>query len=214
VQPTAAAWERAEAYQIPLRMTPPHPRSDDIPLQSIETLEVRALAASDGVAIRIAWRDDTTNLPPSPTGETARFPDGVAVQFPAGPSAPALPALAMGSPEKKVNIWHWLAGSDAAEEGVAEGFGRFQAIDGETPVRAAGSRVDGGWAVTLWRPYTVEPEVTYRGVEPGTGGRTERVAIEPGARLSCAFAVWNGAYKNRGGLKGVSIWYYLQLPAR
>ena len=81
VEPTAAAWQRAEAYQIPLRMTPPHPRSDDIPLQSIETLEVRALAAADGIAIRIAWRDDTANLPPSPAGETARFPDGIALRL-------------------------------------------------------------------------------------------------------------------------------------
>jgi DMSO reductase family type II enzyme heme b subunit len=190
VAPTAAVWEGAEAYRIPLRMSPPHPRSDDIPQQSIDTLDVRA----------------------SPDGETALFPDAVAVQFPTGESELLLPALAMGSQEQKVNIWRWVAGGEAAEEGVAEGFGRLQAVDGETPVRVAGSRVDGGWAVTLWRPYAVEPVVTYRGVESGTGGQAERVAMAPGARLPCAFAVWNGAYENRGGLKAVSIWYYLQLP--
>lgn len=214
IAPTAAAWNRAEAFGIPLRMTPPHLRSDEVPVQSIDTLEVRALAAVDGVAIRIAWRDETTDFPPSRTGEIGSFPDAVAVQFPTGVSGRVLPALAMGSPEKPVNIWRWAAGSDEAEESVAEGFGALQAIEEATPVGAAGTRVGGGWAVTLWRPYKVELAVSYRGAVPGTAGRAGRVAIEPGARLPCAFAVWNGAYEDRGGLKAVSIWYYLQLPAR
>lgn len=211
--PTAAAWNGAEAFQIPLRRTPPHPRSDDVPVETVDTLEVRALAADDGIAIRIAWSDTTANYPPSETGEISRFPDAVAVQFPAGTSEKVLPALAMGSPEQKVDIWRWVAGAEIAEEGVAEGFGRMQAIDGESPVHVKGVRVDGGWAVTLWRPFEVESLVTYRGTEPGTGGQAERVVIGPGARLPCAFAVWNGAWENRGGLKAVSIWYYLQLPA-
>lgn len=213
--PTAATWDRAEAFQIPLRMTPPHLRSDEMPVQSIDTLEVRALAAVDGVAIRIAWRDETANYPPSRTRDTGSFPDAVAVQFPAGTSGRVLPALAMGSPEEPVNIWRWSAGSDQAEESISEGFGLLQAVDEEPrPVGAAAVRVDGGWAVTLWRPYEVAPMVTYRGAVPGTARQAERVAIEPGARLPCAFAVWNGSYEDRDGLKAVSIWYYLQLPAR
>jgi complex iron-sulfur molybdoenzyme family reductase subunit gamma len=212
--PTAATWDRAEAFRIPLRMTPPHMRSDEMPVQSIDTLEVRALAAVDGVAIRIAWRDESADYPPSRTQEIGSFPDAVAVQFPAGASARVLPSLAMGSPETPVNIWRWSAGNDQAEESVSEGFGLLQAVDQATPVGAAGARVDGGWAVTLWRPYEVEPRVSYRGGIPGTGRQSERVAIEPGARLPCAFAVWNGSYEDRDGLKGVSIWYYLQLPAR
>jgi complex iron-sulfur molybdoenzyme family reductase subunit gamma len=212
--PTAATWDRAEAFQIPLRMTPPHMRTDEMPVQSIETLELRALAAADGLAIRIAWRDGTADYPPSRTREIGSFPDAVAVQFTAGASGRVLPALAMGSPETPVNIWRWSAGSDQAEESVSEGFGLLETVDEEPrPVGAAAVRVDGGWAVTLWRPYQVAPMVTYRGAVPGTGRQAERVAIEPGARLPCAFAVWNGSYEDRDGLKAVSIWYYLQLPA-
>lgn len=214
VAPTAAHWERAKAYRIPLRMTPPHPRSEQVRSPSIDALEVRAVAAADGLVLRIAWRDETADLGPDPRGGPVSFPDAVAVQFPVDASDAVLPALAMGSPEKKVNIWHWVAGRTGAEESVAEGIGRLQAIDGETPVGGSGSRVDDGWAVTLWRRYDVEPEITYRGSVPGTGARTRRVAIEPGARLPCAFAVWNGAQRDRGGLKAVSIWYFLQLPAR
>jgi complex iron-sulfur molybdoenzyme family reductase subunit gamma len=214
VAPTAAVWDGADAYQIPLRMTPPHPGSEEMLVQSIDTLEVRALAAADGIAIRIAWDDATANFPPSQNDETGRFPDAVAVQFPAGTRASVLPALAMGAPEKKVNIWRWVAGSETAEEGVAEGFGNFNSVQGATPVNIAGSRTGGGWAVTLWRPYEVESEVIYPGNTPGTQGEAERAAIERGARVPCAFAVWNGAYENRGGLKAVSIWYYLQLPTR
>jgi DMSO reductase family type II enzyme heme b subunit len=214
VAPTAAVWDGAEAYQIPLRMTPPHPGSDEMLVQSIDTLEVRALAAADGIAIRIAWRDATANFPPSHVGETGRFPDAVAVQFPTDTGASVVPALAMGAPEKKVNIWRWVAGSEAAEEGMAEGFGRFGSVREATPVNVSGVRTDGGWAVSLWRPYEVESAVTYAGSTPGTQKQAERAVIERGARLPCAFAVWNGAYENRGGLKAVSIWYFLQLPAR
>jgi complex iron-sulfur molybdoenzyme family reductase subunit gamma len=213
--PTAPAWDRAEAFRIPLRMTPPHPRTDEMPEQSIDALEVRALAADDGIAIRIAWHDDTASYPPSSTRETSRFPDAVAVQFPAGTSGSVLPALAMGSSEKPVNIWRWSAGSEQAEENVAEGFGLLQSVDEQPPpVGAAAVRSDDGWMVSLWRPYEVAPVVTYRSAEPGQGRQAERVAIEAGARLPCAFAVWNGSYGNRGGLKAVSIWYYLQLPPR
>lgn len=212
VAPTAESWARAKVYRIPLRTTPPHPRSEERPVQTIDTLEVRALAAADGVALRIVWRDETADLRGDLRPQLATFPDSVAVQFPAGASESVLPALAMGSPEKKVNIWRWIAGGGKAEESIADGIGRIQTVDGESPVGVRASRVEDGWAVTLWRPYEVEKQITYRGVDPGTSERAERVSISPGARLPCAFAVWNGAYENRGGLKAVSIWYYLQLP--
>lgn len=213
IAPTAAAWDRADAYMVPLRMTPPYTRLDQPPPgQTIHTLEVRALTAVDGVAIRIAWRDETANLSPTRMGETRSFPDAVAVQFPGGATESVLPALSMGSPEKPVNIWRWLAGEDEAEESVADGFGRLAVVEGETPVRSAGVRVDGGWAVTLSRPYKVEPTVRFRSADEGVSGRTERVRIEPGARLPSSFAVWNGASGERDGRKAVSIWYYLRLP--
>ncbi|MFQ5744659.1 MAG: ethylbenzene dehydrogenase-related protein, partial [Acidobacteriota bacterium] len=152
--PAAAAWDQAEAYEIPLRMTPPHMRSDELPVQSIETLKVRALAALDGVAIRIAWRDETADFPASRTRAIRSFPDAVAVQFPAGTRARVLPALAMGSAKMPVNIWRWAAGEEA-EESIAEGFGRLHSILEPTLVRTTQVRVDGGWAVTLSRPYEV-----------------------------------------------------------
>jgi complex iron-sulfur molybdoenzyme family reductase subunit gamma len=212
IGPTRTVWELAPAYEIPVRITPPQMRSAGLNVQSIDTLEVRALAAADGVAIRIAWRDETADFSPVVTGETGSYPDAVAVQFPAGASGRVLPALAMGSQERRVNTWRWAAGEKEAEETIAQGFGWLSALDEPTPVRAAEARVEGGWAVTLSRPYEVEPTVSFRPEAGGALEQAERIPIKPGARLPCAFAVWNGAFEDRGGHKAVSIWYYLQLP--
>jgi DMSO reductase family type II enzyme heme b subunit len=212
--PTAPAWEAAPAYAIPLRMTPPHKSSDELPEQSIDTIEVRALAAVDGLVIRLAWHDESVNLAPGQTGQIGSFPDSVAVQLPVVGEAEVLPALAMGSAERPVNIWHWSAGVDEAEESVAEGFGLLRALAEPTPVGASAQRSPAGWVVTLWRPYAAEPMRAFRGEAPESSKPVPRAPLAPGERVSCAFAVWNGQFRDRDGLKAVSIWYHLELPAR
>lgn len=211
--PTAPAWEHAAAYAVPLRMTPPHKSSDELPEQSIETIEVRALAATDGLAIRLAWHDESVDLAPGRTGQIGSFPDAVAVQLPVVGEAEVLPALAMGSAERPVNIWRWSAGVDEAEESVAEGFGRLRALSEATPVGASAQRDGAGWVVTLWRPYAAEPMRAFRGEAPERSVPVPRAPLAPGGRVACAFAVWNGHFRDRDGLKAVSIWYHLELPA-
>lgn len=212
--PTAPAWEDAPPYAIPLRMTPPRKSSDELPVQSIHTIEVRALAAADGLAIRLAWHDESQDLGPNRTGQIGSFPDAVAVQFPVTGEAEVLPALAMGTAERPVNIWRWSAGADGAEESVAEGFGRLRALAEATPVGASARRSGDGWVVTLWRPYAAEPMRAFRGEAPKSSTAVPRAPLAPGKRVACAFAVWNGHFRNRDGLKAVSIWYHLELPAR
>lgn len=211
--PTARAWQDAAAYAIPLRMTPPHKSSDELPQQSIDTLEVRALAAEDGLAIRLAWHDESVDLAPAQTGQIGSFPDSVAVQLPVVGESEVLPALAMGSAERPVNIWRWSAGVEEAEESVAEGFGKLRAVAEPTPVGASGQRDGAGWVVTLWRPYAAEPMRTFRGEAPESSAPVPRTPLLPGARVACSFAVWNGHFRDRDGLKAVSIWYHLELPA-
>jgi hypothetical protein len=64
-------------------------------------------------------------------------------------------------------------------------------------VSARGNWVDGRWTVTLRRPLVV----------PAGAG----LAFTPGERVSAAFALWDGAARDRNGQKLVSIWHDLIL---
>jgi DMSO reductase family type II enzyme heme b subunit len=64
-------------------------------------------------------------------------------------------------------------------------------------VQAQGSWKDGRWTVVMTRPLKVE-----------SGGG---VSLEPGRRVSIAFAVWDGAQRDRDGKKVITIWQDLVL---
>ena len=67
-------------------------------------------------------------------------------------------------------------------------------------VTATGRWSQGRWIVLLRRPLSVEA--------PSDG-----VALAPGQKASVAFAVWEGAHRDRNGQKQVSIWQDLVLEA-
>jgi mono/diheme cytochrome c family protein len=80
----------------------------------------------------------------------------------------------------------------------ASGFGTLtthpiasQAVDGR------GAWDEGRWGVVLRRPLRVDPD----------GG----MVLAPGDRISIAFALWDGAARDRDGQKLVSIWHDLEL---
>ncbi len=64
-------------------------------------------------------------------------------------------------------------------------------------VSAAGRWQDGRWTVVLRRPLAA----------PADGG----IGLAPGDRVSVAFALWDGAARDRNGQKLVSIWHDLRL---
>jgi mono/diheme cytochrome c family protein len=65
-------------------------------------------------------------------------------------------------------------------------------------VRAKGDWHEGRWSVVMTRPLAVPSS------EAG-------VALEPGARASAAFAVWNGSLRDRDGQKSFTIWHDLEI---
>jgi DMSO reductase family type II enzyme heme b subunit len=65
-------------------------------------------------------------------------------------------------------------------------------------VHANGRWRDGRWAVVMTRPMQVS--------SPNDG-----VSLEPGARASVAFAVWDGSHRDRNGQKSVTIWQVLEI---
>ena len=67
-------------------------------------------------------------------------------------------------------------------------------------VTAHGVWKDGRWTVVMTRSLAV-------------AGPDDGVALAPGESASIAFAVWDGAHRDRNGQKQVSIWQDLELEA-
>ena len=86
----------------------------------------------------------------------------------------------------------------AAEEAQAKGFGTLTTTRPPLEqVDAQGVWTDGRWSV-----------VFHRALRPSDKGR---IQLKPGAGVSIAFAVWDGAEGDRNGQKMVSIWNELVL---
>jgi DMSO reductase family type II enzyme heme b subunit len=60
-------------------------------------------------------------------------------------------------------------------------------------VQASGSWSDGRWSIILQRPLELSAE--------------SGISLVAGERLSIAFAIWDGAFRDRNGQKVISIWH-------
>jgi DMSO reductase family type II enzyme heme b subunit len=65
-------------------------------------------------------------------------------------------------------------------------------------VRAQGTWKDGRWTVVMTRALSVP--------SPDDG-----ISLDPGARASVAFAVWDGMHQDRDGQKSITIWQDLEI---
>jgi mono/diheme cytochrome c family protein len=197
-------------------------------------LQVAALHDGETLALRLSWHDPTRDDRPLRPQD---FEDMAAVQLVAGPPEPF---LGMGAVGGAVDVWLWQASratypdmdaayphmavdlypfKDDPEFRTARAAGNLRAdpdrsLTGNNLgaqgvgtmtlrprpsqlVSAAGAWRDGRWTVVLRRPLTVPAEA---GVPLAVGGRA-----------SIAFALWDGAARDRNGQKLVSIWHDLRL---
>lgn len=97
-----------------------------------------------------------------------------------------------------------VTGNQNSATGPAAGNSSLEAAGpGTTTFRRQGSQVvsakgmyqDGGWSVVLTRPLVVKPEAG--------------VSLASGQRCFIAFALWDGAARDRNGQKQISIWHVL-----
>lgn len=221
------AW--SDSQPVPIVVSPLWWRSYTPP-----DLRVQALHDGQSLAIRLTWRDATRNdLVERPED----FEDMGAVQLFQGEVEPF---LGMGADASKIDLWLWRAtwqrpvseansildfypfderktgGRDyltAAAAGnlnanperaqsasslAAKGFGSttFRPKASQR-VTARSEWKDGQWTVVLRRPLQV-------GAEDGQ-------KLIPGESYSVAFAVWDGAARDRNGQKLISIWHDLKL---
>ncbi|MDH5736692.1 MAG: ethylbenzene dehydrogenase-related protein [Gammaproteobacteria bacterium] len=191
LDPLASAWQQADELGIELIPTP----LDKQPSAYIQTswsdktwglinqVFVKAVQASDSLAVHLRWRCDT---PVRNIHDINVYADACALMFPASSGNAAVSSLnpdlpqSMGSESSPVNLWYWRAGAVAPLIGEAKGIGT---VTRESD--ANGLQASGLWQAEEW-------QVVLMGPMPGLMG---------GDTLPVAFAVWAGSHAERAGIK-------------
>jgi len=162
------------------------------PYGATSRLSVRAAHNGERFYFHLSWPDDTSN---DGIRDTDQFADAAAVLFPVKRDAPL---QSMGSPEQPVNAWYWRPDGDPMSV-TASGVGTT-VRHGNGSLQAAASYESGGWRVVISRPMVVNQE--------------GMVQLRSSWRRKVAFAVWQGANQERGGLKAVTLeWEPLEIEA-
>jgi cbb3-type cytochrome c oxidase subunit III len=127
--------------------------------------------------------------------QTSEFSDAVAIQIPSEvPTGARKPYFLFGDGQNSVDLWFF----DLATSGPAQFVGRGSADiapkeNGQ--VTGVASYDNGEWSVIFTRP--LRPE----GAAPFT----------PSEFLPMAFSVWDGASRERGNRRGLTLWYSIYL---
>lgn len=217
-------WERLPATEVTLvhqLMVLPWPRN------AMSPLTVRAFRNSEDAYFLFTWRDDTEDRAKLP-GE---FPDAAAVLFTLTEEKQPASVLMMGF-LGPANIWQWKGHLDSAfwlgeEPDIpAEADFRYPFEENETLPVSKAKVVSAARDLIALGPGTITEKasqrVSGRGLwENGTWHVAMRRSIAaldadadasfPAGEQRVAFAVWNGAFGDRGGRKSISDWVVLEV---
>ncbi|HBO83837.1 MAG TPA: hypothetical protein DD641_02420 [Deltaproteobacteria bacterium] len=196
-------WQKVNPIVIPLSsQIVAHPMASLLPAGKslVREITVRSINNGKVIAFLLEWEDATDNS--SPEGIDT-FRDAAALQFPVRTSARSedTPYFAMGEKGRMVNIWQWrsdarVRGTPPVEDLMAEGFGTLT-YQTSQDVRGIGLWLEGRWEVVLLRMMRTLDE--------------NDVEFENKGLFPIAFAVWNGANKERDGQKSISTWHSLRI---
>lgn len=198
LDPAAADWSRIESAVIlmdptPLKAQPSmyvQAKWEAIPYGETRELAVKAAHNQENIYFRLEWQDDTDD---DGIRNTDQFADAAAVLFPVADDAPL---QSMGSADQPVNGWYWRPDLEFPYSVIAQGTGTTRRTT-DSALAAQGSYDDGRWRVVMRRAFR-------------SGG--EYAPLAPGDTRKVAFAVWQGANQERGGLKAVTLeWQPLEI---
>lgn len=198
--PDDIIWERLPEYRVTMSPAPAVHESVELRVNYDEEpshLYMTLAKTSERFYVRLRWIDETQDT------ATAfdRFRDGAAVQFSLGSDETS---YIMGDgPESAVNIWYWRSGGDQVQNLAAGGPGSTTMLEDQS---ASGQSVymnnDGDpneWTVVMSRPLA---------------GTQDHDASFDRDVVPMAFALWQGADKQRDGFKSVSDgWILLDMSA-
>jgi DMSO reductase family type II enzyme heme b subunit len=201
--PEAGDWrgrgtERIQLMATPLALQPSeYVQNKWKDLKHGQTKEVRVAAAHNGQAIffRLEWDDPSDDSHPN---DMADFPDQAGVMLPIKDDALI---EQMGEADRPVNMWLWRADIETPHYLTSTGRGTTTRHP-DAPLTGRGAWRDGVWAVVISRPFYVNlPAAAV-------------VPLAPGMTHKCTFAVWQGANKERAGLKAYgAVWQPLEIEA-
>jgi dimethylsulfide dehydrogenase subunit gamma len=188
--PDDIIWERLPEYRVAMLPAPAVHRSVELRVNydaEASYLNMTLAKTSERFYVRLRWVDNTRDT----TTAFDRFRDGVAVQFSLGDDETS---YMMGDgPDSAVNIWYWHSDEDAVQN-LAAGGPRSTTLLEEQPVSGESQYLnkDGDpneWTVVMSRPIEAQGE--------------HNVSLNRDV-VPMAFAVWQGAEKERDGFKRVS----------
>lgn len=192
LDPRHDVWEGAEATLLALQPTPVALQPSEYVQSTVQQeevgavkgLEVRALYDDLTLYFRLNWEDPRAD---EDTSDPSAFADGAAIMFPFGADAPL---ITMGSPAQPVNQWHWRADVAAPFNVTTAGLGTTYRTPASS-LEAQGVWQAGRWFVVLARPLqTDDPD--------------NQVPFQRGSTIKAAFCIWEGAARERAGLKAYS----------
>ncbi len=182
-------WQDIPEYRVELQPAPPvHPsvvlrQAVEAPAEAGAPVFFRVASDRERVWIRLRWRDESRDR----ENAYERFSDAVALQFALQEASRT--SYMMGSPDAPVNIWHWRASTDRAENLAAGGFGSLTRLSRQE-VAAASTYADESvreWSIVFSRRLETQ--------------EVDEVVFGPGATVPLAFAIWQGAEGQRDGHK-------------
>lgn len=188
---SSSVWRDVEETIIDLMPSPIGMAESVSPFMALSTDHGKVEAAKVSIAnngttlsIRLSWADPDDDSVPDDLDE---FSDGAAVMFPLAEGADALSMGAEGAP---VNAWLWKADEAEPFDVVAQGYATSDRRAAEASgLKAKATHAQGRWVLVFQRPLVAEGDF---------------VSFAGGEDIGIAFAVWEGANKERAGQKSVS----------
>jgi DMSO reductase family type II enzyme heme b subunit len=227
MNPEDGAWKSFPSLFIPLGGQILEAEKNYYP--TIDNVWLQAIYNGDEIAFRLQWDDPTFDpilktvadvqespLPPLPAefqlepDEAAdkptedpkpqKYPDAIAIQFPAGKSDDAsLPYFLNGDKDHSVNLWKWISGTNKTVETYAQG------IQHQGEHRPANQLVQskvifryGQYQLVMKRKLT-------------TSDTNNDVQFEAGSTIPIAINAWDGNVKETGTKKSISSWFQMTL---
>lgn len=198
LNPSDPVWQGSQEYQVTLDTTitatgVPQP----VPSAGFRYLQVTALRDAADIYFRFRWGDRTKN---ASVGDTPLFADALALEIPYSANS----SIAMGNQFQPVNILFWRAdladpvtGLGQPQNIVSGGAGTVQTSPDSASLPTAFSQgydpVQKLWTVVIKRPLS--------GASSPNGNLP---ALVPGSNYRITFAQWDGAQKERNGVKLVA----------
>jgi len=223
LDPEDKAWKSISSFYIPLGGQILAAEKNFYP--TIDSAWVQAMHNGDEIAFKFRWDDptfdpilktlaDIQKSPPPPlpaefqvapddeetkgpveTPKPQKYPDSIAIQFPAKQSDDSsLPYFLNGDQEHPVNLWTWISGSNKTTELSAQGLQHQR--EHQPDSQLVQSKVIfryGQYQLVMKRKLI-------------TSDKNNDVQFERGTTIPIAINAWDGNVKETGTQKAISTW--------